>query len=97
MKRSNLILLIINIVALLLAILSYNVLPNEVVIQVSKDLKASNVVPKKFAIFIPLIITFVGSLLYKIDDSYKRNKYIIVAILGNICAILTLILNRVFK
>ena len=79
------------IISVIINVVSYIILPNTLITQITFNGSAGNTMAKLPALFIPFILSVLFSVLYyKIEN---KNKYLFVAVLGIIINILILIFN----
>lgn len=76
--------------AVLLFIISFLLLPDVVAMQIQFNGQLGNYMPKYIALVIPLIIDFIGTLAYYKENN---NKYLVIAVVGIIMAVITLVMN----
>lgn len=76
--------------AVLLFIISFILLPDVVAMQIQLNGQLGNYMPKYIALVIPLIIELIGTLAYYKENN---NKYLVIAIVGIIMAVITLVMN----
>lgn len=83
-------------VAIIIAIVSYQILPEHVAIQFNTKGEA-RMVNKFSAVLIPLVISVIGAFLY-IENFYndEANKYIGVSVVGYVVAIIEIVINLFF-
>lgn len=91
--KTKIISVIMIVIAVIIAIVGYVILPDQVIIQIGSDGKASNIVPKIFGVLIPLALTVFGAIMLNLGDQSKKWTYIIVAIAGYVVAAFTFIMN----
>ncbi|MGM9947929.1 DUF1648 domain-containing protein [Floccifex sp.] len=88
MKKNSIQILLI-ILAIGLAIVSWFFLPDVVAVQVGLDGQVTNTMPKIFAIMIPFVISIVGS----VTMTKENKKGMILSIAGILILIVSLIFN----
>ena len=76
--------------AVLLFIISFLLLPDVVAMQIQFNGQLGNYMPKYIALVIPLIIDLIGTLAYYKENN---NKYLVIAVVGIIMAVITLVMN----
>ena len=76
--------------AVLLFIISFLLLPDVVAMQIQFNGQLGNYMPKYIALVIPLIIELIGTLAYYKENN---NKYLVIAVVGFIMAVITLVMN----
>ena len=76
--------------AVLLFIISFLLLPDVVAMQIQFNGQLGNYMPKYIALVIPLIIELIGTLAYYKENN---NKYLVIAVVGIIMAVITLVMN----
>ena len=76
--------------AVLLFIISFLLLPDVVAMQIQSNGQLVNYMPKYIALVIPLIIELIGTLAYYKENN---NKYLVIAVVGIIMAVITLVMN----
>lgn len=76
--------------AVLLFIISFLLLPDVVAMQIQFNGQLDNYMPKYIALVIPLIIELIGTLAYYKENN---NKYLVIAVVGIIMAVITLVMN----
>ena len=76
--------------AVLLFIISVLLLPDVVAMQIQFNGQLGNYMPKYIALVIPLIIELIGTLAYYKENN---NKYLVIAVVGIIMAVITLVMN----
>jgi len=81
-------------VAVVLAIVSYIVLPDVVVVQITASGGVGSTMPRLLAVLLPLAISVAGALLAMTGKQDREYKNLIVSAVGIACAVLTLIFNR---
>lgn len=83
-------------ISLITAILSYFVLPEQVVIQITLNTAPNRFAPKEIAIFIPIAFCVLGSLSYleSQEKSSKKIGSILIIGLGLLLPIFTFVINR---
>lgn len=81
-------------VAVILGILCWMKLPDTVICQIGFNGKASNSMPKIFAVVVPSIVSLLGSGLIIIGDEDSRSKGMAIALIGIGIMIVTLFVNR---
>lgn len=90
-KNKSLLLTIgIIITAVILAVTGFLILPDTLVIQITLSGEAGNTVPKIIGLAIPFLFSTVFSILYYFS---KNGKYLFVAGIGILMAILTIVFN----
>lgn len=77
--------------AVLLFIISFILLPDVVAMQIQFNGQLGNYMPKYIALVIPLIIDLIGTLAYYKENN--NNKYLVIAVVGIIMAVITLVMN----
>ena len=82
------------VIAIVLAICSWFLLPEIVAVQVGADGQVSNTMPKWLAIILPLGISVVGSVMNLNDKTEKNIKGFILAFVGIGIMIWSLFFNR---
>lgn len=94
MKKRIVFLVICIAVAAVLGVVSYFLLPDTVIMQVSSDGTANTTMPKLPALLIPFLITVAGGVLAVITPGERiAAKYYIISCVGIAAFILTLIFN----
>lgn len=84
------------VAAVAFAAAGYLCLPDQVVVQVGFDGKASNIMPKMIAILIPFAISAVGAAqlwLSSAEEETKPGKFILLSVVGCIVSAVMLIVN----
>ena len=76
--------------AVLLFIISFLLLHDVVAMQIQFNGQLGNYMPKYIALVIPLIIELIGTLAYYKENN---NKYLVIAVVGIIMAVITLVMN----
>lgn len=76
--------------AVLLFIISFLLLPDVVAMQIQFNGQLGNYMSKYIALVIPLIIELIGTLAYYKENN---NKYLVIAVVGIIMAVITLVMN----
>lgn len=94
MDKKRIIAIVLIVLAVAMAVVSYLLLPDKVIVQVSFSGNASNVMSKPLAVLLPLALSVLGSVVYITSD---KKGYLIVAIAGVLLPVLTLIFNGVIK
>lgn len=92
MKRQKLFITsAIIIISIILAVISWFILPDEIAVQITMSGSAGNTVPKIFGILLPLLLSVPFSISF-----YKKNekKHLIYSIIGVVIAIVFLIFNK---
>lgn len=84
------------VLAVVLSCISFVLLPDSVVIQIGADGQPSNTLPKILAILIPLGITVAGSLLHYGSNDTSDKKGLLMAIVGIVIFVFSLVANLVF-
>lgn len=82
------------IVTVLLAIISWFALPQQVVIQVGFDGNPSNVVPKFIAILIPVVLSSYGCLTMGKSDREEARKGMVLVVCGIGLLLIMMMFNR---
>lgn len=90
LKNKKLITIAITIVAIILFIISYFLLPDTIAMQLQANGNLGNYMPKYLALLIPLAITLIGNFSF-----YKnaQSKYLVIALVGLLMFVLTLFMN----
>jgi len=79
-----------------LAIASFILLPEEVIIQIGLDGKANTVVPKLLAVVFPFALGCVGAIYYlKTEDATKVKKSIALVLVSYLVYIVCIIMNKI--
>ncbi len=91
MKKQKIVCIIVVVASLILSTISYFVLPEEDVIQINSNGQPSNIVPKLYAIAIPLVIALGGIGVYW---KSREKKALFAAFVGILVSILTLLFNH---
>lgn len=94
MNKKLILLIAIIVVSLALAVVSFLLLPEQVVVQVSMSGEASNVMPKILAVILPLALSVLCGVMYY---TTKRGGYLAASLIGLLLPVLTLIFNGVIK
>ena len=96
MNKQKIILIGIILLSVILAVVSYIVLPDEVIIQISTN--GNKTGPKLVGILIPFCLTAVGVIIsfLNLQDNGKINKGLIIAAIGIGIYILMLIINLLY-
>lgn len=81
-------------VAIVLAVVSWFVLPDMVVTQFGMDGQPSNYMPKALAILIPLAVAAIGGAFGLTSDEKRAKKGIILSAIGVVVLIVSMIFNR---
>lgn len=80
------------VLAILLAVYSYIALPDLVTVQIDFSGNPSRQEPKLLALLFPLVLTMGGSIAYIVSE-VKEKQYLLLAIVGILVAIITIIAN----
>lgn len=91
--KKNLISIILIVAAVGLCVLSWFVLPSEVVVQISTDGEATNTLPKLFAVLVPFGLSTVGAVINICGKDEMNKKALVVSAVGIVAAIMTLLFN----
>jgi len=80
------------ITALIIAVISFIVLPDPIVIQVGMDGKPASTVPKIIGVLLPLAFVVIGAYNHYKPGTSKRGGLILLAV-GYIVGVFTLVVN----
>lgn len=93
LKKETLTGSIIIAVSVVLTVVGFLILPEELTVQIGLDGQASNTLPKLPALLIPLAMSTVFSILYMRGTEDKKSRNLIVAVIGIGAAILMFVVN----
>lgn len=86
---------ILIVISLILAVVEFIVLPDQVIMQIGANGQPSNMLPKLPAIIIPVVISVFGAVRYSAAENRTGNKNLLIVIVGYAVALLSLIVNVV--
>lgn len=86
--------LVIVLIGLVIAVVSYFVLPEIVVIQKGFDGNPTNAIPKLSAVLLPFVLSGAGAFLFAFSNPHDKSKYLGVSIFGYLTALLIYLFNR---
>lgn len=97
--KNKIIIIIFMILAVILAVISWILLPDSVIVQFGIDGKASNTMSKPFAVALSLVTTGIGVLMGFLADSKESRKgdfkkCVVIMAAGIIVMVIMLIVNR---
>ena len=90
-KKKAIIMVFLIIIAVVLTIIGYIILPDVLVMQIQADGAAGTTLPKPIGLAIPFIVTVLFSVLYYRGNN---NRHIGIALLGILMFVLTFVFNR---
>lgn len=90
MNKKMMLVSVVVLLEIILAVISYYVLPDTLVMQITTSGEAGNTLPKLAGLAIPLFITILFSVLYYIHENMK---HLLVAAIGIVMSILMLLFN----
>lgn len=93
MNKRKLIAIGISVIAIVMAIVGYIILPDTIGIQIGMDGSVSNTAPKLAGIALPFLLCIGGSLAYLFEGETKRKKNLLIAVVGLVVFALTFIVN----
>ncbi|MGN0968522.1 MAG: DUF1648 domain-containing protein [Oscillospiraceae bacterium] len=94
MKRKTVCVILI-VISLILAVIEFIVLPDQVVVQIGANGQPSNMLPKPPAIIIPVVISVFGAVRYSTGENEAGKKNLLIVIVGYAVALLSLIVNMI--
>ncbi len=92
-SKEKMIGMIVIAVSIVLTVAGYLMLPDNMIVQIGLDGKASNMLPKIQAILIPFAISTISSIMYIFGNPQKRTKYILFAVLGLLLSVVSFFIN----
>ncbi|MGM9942154.1 MAG: DUF1648 domain-containing protein [Bulleidia sp.] len=85
--------IILVIITLILAVISWFLLPDTPAVQIGVDGQITNTMPKLSAIALPVVISFSGTVIHLIGKQ-SRSKGYALSLIGIVVLIVTLFFNR---
>lgn len=82
------------VITAVLCVISWFLLPREVIVQYGMDGSPSNTMPKVFAILLPAVLSAIGIKMFSGSESDRRKKGIFITIIGYVAFILSIVFNR---
>lgn len=93
-SKDKIIAYIIISVSVILFIVGYLLLPNEIVVQIGFDGKPSNTLPKIIGLFIPFLISSLFAFISLKGNRETKAKNLIISIIGIVIFIFMFIMNH---
>ena len=92
--KKNVLCIILILIAVILGICSWFLLPAEVIVQVGFDGQPSNTMPKLFAVIVPTMISIVGSVIHMKSNEINSYKGLVISVVGIFIVVACLFFNR---
>lgn len=92
-SNKKIISIVLVVVAVILGVVSFVLLPEVVTVQVGLDGRPTNTMPKVLAVLVPFAVTVAGAVINYLNKDEKNYKGLILSVVGVIVTAISLIVN----